>query len=136
MGDPLELLLAGAVVSLLLLLGATVASPWPRERLDQGYVVFRHSTLEELPPEHVPVEDAVTSEVCCALAQGEYTSLRIGIHALADDLREVRLDLESDLSARVYRQLDTETREVLLGYENPVPDWLLPACLDESCEIA
>ena len=115
MGEPLEALLTG---------------------LDQGYVIFRHSTLEALPPEHVPGEEAVISTVSCALAQGQYTSVRIGIHALADDLRDVRLHLESDLSARVYRPPDAETKTLLLGYDNPVPDWLLPACLDESSEIA
>jgi len=112
------------------------AAQWTEAELDKGYVVFTHSTLVNLQSDYVPARNAVVGEVSCALARGEYKSLQIGIHALAGDLRSVRLELESDLEARVYRPIDGETRKLLLGYENPVPDSLHDSCLDESSEIA
>jgi len=136
MRETMEGLLMGAVLWLLLSPLVAAAAEWTQADLDKGYVVFRHSTLELLLPEYVPAEEAVTNTVSCALAQGQYGSVRLGIHALREDLREVRLDLESDLSARVYRPLDAETKQLLLGYSNPVLEGMHPACLDESSEIA
>ena len=104
--------------------------------LNKDYVVFTHSTLLRLPFDHVPAQSAVVDKVSCTLAQGEYKSLQIGIHASAGDLQSVRLELASDLEARIYRPIDQETGKLLLRYENPVPDWMHDACLDESNEIA
>ena len=112
------------------------AAQWTQIETEKGYVIFLQNTLENLPPEHVPARKAITNKVACTLARGEYKSVQIGVHALDGDLQSVRLELESDLDARVYRPIDAETRKLLLGYENPVPASLHGECLDESSQIA
>lgn len=112
------------------------AAQWTKAELDKGYVVFTHSTLEGLQPDYVPARRAVVGKVSCALAQGEYKSVQIGVHSLTGGLQSVRLELESDIEARIYRPIDGETGKLLLGYENPVPASIHAACLDESSRIA
>jgi len=76
------------------------AAQWTKAELDKGYVIFRHSTLENLPSAYVPTRKAITDKISCALAQGEYKSVQIGVHSLTGGLQNVRLELESDLEAR------------------------------------
>ncbi len=101
----------------------------------KDYVVFTHNTLLRLPGDHIPTQSAVFDKVSCALAQGEYKSLQIGIHTSSSPLQSVRIELTTDLEARIYRPLDQATGKLLLGYENPVPAWIHHACLDEADEI-
>ncbi len=111
------------------------AAQWTKAELDNGYVVFRNNTLENLSSAYVPTRKAITDKVSCALARGEYKSVQIGVHSLIGGLQNVRLELESDLEARIYRPIDGETRKLLLGYDNPVPASIHDACLDESNRI-
>lgn len=142
MGQTKHLLIICVAAALLVTRGSgigraqTAGPPSPKAEPDKRYVVFTHSTLSRLGAEHVPAHSAVGGEVSCALARGEYKSLQIGIHAPAADLHSVRLELESDLQARIYRPIDAKTRKLLLGYVNPVPQWIHDACLDESGQIA
>ena len=127
----LILCLVGGVL-LTMVSGSGAAEPGS----NKGYLVFTHNTLLRLPGDHVPAQSAVVDEVSCALAQGEYKSLQIGIHASAGPLQSVRIELTTDLEARIYRPIDQTTGKLLLGYENPVPAWIHDACLDEADEIA
>ncbi len=128
---------------------------WTQAELDRGYVVFPHSTLVNLEPDFVPVRESVAKRLSCKLARGEYKSVKIGVHALGEDLHDVRLELATDLEARIYRPIDEATRRMLASSVNPVPGRhaaagrdhadgrnpttvidLQAACLDESDVIA
>ena len=146
--------------SLLLLLSAASAAcsagpGWTQAEIDRAYVAFSHSTLVNLGPDHVPAREDIVDRVPCALAQGQYRSVKIGVHAVGEDLQDVRLELESNLEARIYRPIDEQTRRLLAAGVNPVPgrmkapgaDYangrhpvtvidLQAACLDESDVIA
>lgn len=113
---------------------------WTKAEREKGYVVFSHSTLEGLPRSYVPAREAVGGrlgrvKISCVLARGEYEALQIGIHAVADGVKNVRLEVESDLEVRVFRRIDGKVRKMLLGYSNPVPAGMHDACLDESNSI-
>ncbi len=86
-------------------------------------------------PEFVPERAAIVTTVSCELARGEYRSVQIGIHALADNVRQLRLEVDSDLDARVHRGIDAQTRDMLHDYPNPVWPHLHDVCLDESAVI-
>ena len=138
----------GAALALVLLFGAgiapaqgadraqAVAAEWSQAEREKGYIVFEHSTLRLLPRTYVPRREAIAAEIPCVLARGEYKSLQIGVHALTGDLKNVSLELDSDLEARIYRPIDAKVRELLLGYINPIPVGNHDACLDESNAIA
>ena len=80
------------------------AAQWTPAERKKGYVVFRHHTLDILRPSHVPTREIIADQVSCALAQGEYESLQLGVHAVAGDLKDVRLEVDSELAVKVYRQ--------------------------------
>jgi len=86
-------------------------------------------------PEFVPDRTARVTTVTCELARGEYRSVQIGIHVFADNVRKLRLEVESDLEARVYRGIDRPTRDQLHASPNSVWPDLHEVCLDESPEI-
>ncbi|MDA0660040.1 MAG: HEAT repeat domain-containing protein [Planctomycetota bacterium] len=86
-------------------------------------------------PEFVPERAAIVTTVSCELARGEYRSVQIGIHALADNVRQLKLEVDSDLTSRVYRGIDAKTRDMLHDYPNPVWPHLHDVCLDESAMI-
>ena len=75
---------------------------WTASERDAGYVVFSHSTLERLGAEHVPNRAAIVKEMSCALAQNEFESLQIGVHAIGSDLKDLVLTVESDIEVRTY----------------------------------
>ena len=83
--------------------GPASVSQWTEAERAKGYVVFRHSTIKRLTGSHVPGRKAILKKkVSCDLAQGEYESVQIGIHGLAEGVKNVRLDLGSDLEIKVY----------------------------------
>ena len=57
---------------------------WTQDELKKGYVVFEHHPMERLEESHVPARGAIVKELSCTLAQGEYESVQIGVHALAE----------------------------------------------------
>ena len=134
MGKKKRVLILCLVGGFLLTMGSGSGAAEPGS--NKGYVVFTHNTLLRLSGDHIPTQSAVVDKASCALAQGEYKSLQIGIHASAGSLQSVRIELTTDLEARIYRPIDQVTGKLLLGYENPVPAWIHDACLDEADEIA
>jgi len=118
---------------------ATPASTSPRTK--QGYVAFQHPTLHllessDIPPAEDNSESAARKKVTCALARGEYEPVQIGIHAVAPDIKQVRLTVESDLAVRVFRRIDEKVHNLLDTYINPIPQDIRGAFLDQSDEIA
>jgi len=108
------------------------ASHWKDEELQRGYVVFRHNNVELAERSYVPARADIGGKATCDLARGEYDPVQIGVHALTEGVGKVRLEVECDLEARVYRRIDGDVQSLLLGYSNPMPSWIHRACLDES----
>ena len=103
--------------ALLLALGYDVAadeparSEWTREQTARGYVVFSHSTLQRLKAQTVPPREAIVDRIKCSLARREYESLQFGVHAIGADLKDVVLEIESDLPVKVYHGGNGEVDE-------------------------
>ena len=77
---------------------------WTQGERETGYVVFRHHPLHALDPAHRPPRQWVTDAVSCVLAQREHESLQLGVHAVAGELKDVRLEVDCELAVKVYRQ--------------------------------
>ncbi len=86
---------------------------WTAAEKLKGYVVFEYSTLENLPPAHVPTREAIVDTVSCALARDEYESIQFGVHALADSLTNIRVTVVSDLEVTVYHRIDPGIKQQL-----------------------
>ena len=103
--------------ALLLSLGYDVAADepargeWTPEQTARGYVVFSHSTLRRLEAQTVPSREAIVDRMKCSLARREYESLQFGVHAIGDDLKDVVLEIESDLPVKVYHGGNGEVDE-------------------------
>ena len=125
-----------AVTSIVLILicgdscANTVPTDWDQVVQTAGYVVFRHNNLELVEPSHVPSPLDVATTLRGDLARGEYDPLQIGIHAVADDVKNVRLEVEFDLNVRIFRGNVSPPSD-----RNPIPGWIHRACLDESSVI-
>ena len=125
-----------AVTSIVLILicgdscANTVPTDWDQAVQTAGYVVFRHNNLELVEPSHVPSPLDVATTLRGDLARGEYDPLQIGIHAVADDVKNVRLEVEFDLNVRIFRGNVSPPSD-----RNPIPGWIHRACLDESSVI-
>lgn len=79
------------------------------------YVVFNHSTLRNLSPAHVPADNAIARSVACVLARDEFESVQIGVRAVAGDLRDVRIEVETDLQVTVYHRIAPAIRDQLVS---------------------
>jgi len=98
------------------------AGAWTAAQRQQGYVVFHHDNLRLLEPSDVPAPDAAAGKtITCSLARGEYEPVQIGIHALAPDIKHVRLAVESDVAVRVFRRIDEKVHKLLDGYSYEFP---------------
>lgn len=80
---------------------------------EQEYVVFQHTTLENLPATQLPKSESITGTVSCALARGEYEPIQIGVHALNHELSNIRVTVESDLEVTVYHRIDPGIKQQL-----------------------
>jgi HEAT repeat protein len=76
-------------------------------------VVFGYTTLENLPASLVPKPADVTATVSCALAQGQYESLHIGVYALDDGITAIKATVDCDLPVTVYHRIDPDTKAKL-----------------------
>jgi len=100
---------------------------WMQTEQDAGYVVFGHTTMENLAPSHVPGRDAIAKKLSCALARNEYESVQFGVHALAGDVKNIRATVESDLKVTVYHQINPADKEQLAAEPaemDEVPRWM------------
>ena len=122
---------------------------WTAAEKQRGYVVFRRHTVEPIdcrllmPPSFIPERAAILrNRVGCDVAQGEGESLVVGIHALTEGVKNVRLDAECDLELRVNRGVDAQVRKMFLEYRyqdgdgDIISSWIHGAFLDESNVIA
>ena len=114
-----------------------------KEDVARGFEIFRWNTVQPIdcrtliPRDFVPArESIVKKKVGCELARGEAESLAIGIHALGDGVKSLRLDVECDLEVRVYRGIDSEVRKMFDEMPNTPGSWIYGAYLDESNVIA
>ncbi len=94
---------------------------WMKLDRDKGYVVFNYSTLKNLPPSHVPAPGDVVKKLSCALARNEYESIQFGVHAISDGVKDVRIEVESDLEVTVYHRIDPGVNQKLAETDMP---WL------------
>ena len=92
---------------------APARAPWSEAALKKGYAVFEHSTIENLPASHAPGPNDVVKKVSCALARDEYESVQIGVHALTDDIKDLRVEVESELKVTVYHRISPAVKEQL-----------------------
>jgi len=77
---------------------------WTNSELANGYVAFEHNTLERMPGDYVPTRQKITDKLSCALAQGEYEPVQFGVHAIADELTNIRVTVTLDLPVTVYHR--------------------------------
>ena len=98
----------------------TAAPEWTKAERNTGYVAFQHNNLQLAERSHVPGREVIGEKIRCELARGEYEAVQVGIHGLADSVKNVRLQVASDLEVRVFRRIDGNVRQMLLGYPNPV----------------
>ena len=106
---------AAAVGAVLLGLASAAGAPAqpPQALLSQGYMVFEHSTLQNLPASHVPAPGDAVDSVACTMARDEYESMQIGVHALADGIRSIGVEVESDVPVTVYHCISPVIKEEL-----------------------
>ena len=109
---------------------ASAETDWGQAARKAGYVVFRHNSLELIEPSHVPDRKHVATNLTRDLARGEYDPIQIGIHGIADDLKNIRVEVESDLEVRIFRGNVSPPSD-----RNNIPGWIHRACLDESSVI-
>ena len=86
---------------------------WTPVEQRNGYVVFAHTTMENLASTHVPEPETNPKSMACRLAPNEYESLQFGIHAIADGIQEVSVEVESDLAVTVYHRISPAIKEQL-----------------------
>ena len=84
---------------------------WTQAERKKGYVVFSHGAMRRLPSSYVPTDKEVVEEVSIELAQGEYESIQFGVHALAPDIRDVRLDVRIGVDCQVYHRANHQTTQ-------------------------
>lgn len=107
---------------------AIVQGDWTKAELNTGYIVFEYSTLKNLSPGLVPTRDAIAKKLSCELATNEYESIQFGIHALADEIKTLEVEVESDLDVTVYCRISPEIKDQLEAAPNDageVRGWML-----------
>jgi hypothetical protein len=109
---------------------AASTADWDQATQTAGYVVFGHNNLELVEPSHIPKRQDVATTLRCDLARGEYDPIQIGIHGLADDVKNVTVQVSSDLDVRIFRGNVSPPSD-----RNTIPGWIHRACLDESSVI-
>ena len=102
--------------------GHNPPATWTDRERQNGYVVFQHSTMTNLLDSHVPDRAAVVERVSCDLARGEYESLQIGVHALADELKSIEVAVESDVKVQIYRRISPGIKQQLASVG--VANWM------------
>ena len=80
---------------------------------NNGYVVFQFSTLKNLPPSHVPAPKDVVDSVACLLARDEFESIQLGVYALAENLKDILVTVESDLDVSVFHRISPDVKDQL-----------------------
>ena len=104
---------------------ATPAEPkWTGPQLEKGYVVFEYGIMANLPPTHVPAGASLVTGVSRDVARGEYESLQVGVHALAGDLKDIRVSVESDLEVTVYHRISPAVKDKLASDPGGIARWM------------
>jgi len=104
--------------------GVSAPTRWTQTESDKGYVVFEYNPMAKLAASHIPDRREVVNEVSCALARGEYESLQIAVHALAGDLKDIRIEVESDLDVKVYHRISPDVKQQLAKSEMTWMSWM------------
>jgi len=97
---------------------------WTQAEMKKGYVVFEHNAMARLEASHVPAREAVVKEISCALARGEYESVQIGVHALADGVKDVRIKVDTDLDVTAYHRISPSVKAELVKEEMTWISWM------------
>lgn len=117
--------IAGLVIGIA---AVSVRAEWTPADHQNGYVVFAYTTMANLAPTHVPETDAVAKTMACTLAPGEYESLQFGVHAIADGIQNVSVQVECDLPVTIYHRISPAIKEQLAfrpADAGEVQGWLL-----------
>lgn len=100
--------------------------PWTAEERSKGYLVFEHSTMQNLAQDYVPEPHAVVQHVSCSMAQNEYESIQLGVHSLVSDLTSLQVRVETDLNVTIYHRIDPDIKEQLGAFdpkEGEISSW-------------
>ena len=101
---------------------ASAEMDWGEAARKAGYVVFRHNSLELIEPSHVPDRRHVATNLTRDLARGEYDPIQIGIHGIADDLKNIRVELIGNLISLRLKGRSTNARDMAdFGRPYPLP---------------
>ena len=79
-----------------------------------SYLVFHHSTLQNLTPAHIPAAADQLQNISCTLAQDEYESVQIGVHATTTEIKQIRITVECDLQATIYHRVLPDIKDQLV----------------------
>ena len=90
---------------------AGAGAEWSPLEEQDGYVVFNHSNLVNLPATHVPAPEAIAKSLACTLAPDEYESIQFGVHAITDGIEKVKVQVECDLPVTVYHRISPAIKE-------------------------
>ncbi|MFC1509567.1 HEAT repeat domain-containing protein [Candidatus Omnitrophota bacterium] len=88
---------------------------WTSSERKNGYVVFQHNTLMLLPDSYMPDRKSIVNKVSCTMARGEYESIQIGIHVMKGGIKDIKIDVESELEVKVYHRISLGSREKNAG---------------------
>gem|GEM_PF-4896511 len=83
---------------------AAAPGEWTPVEQEHGYVVFAHNPLTRMPSDFLPDRNTITDTLTCTLARGEYEPVQFGVHALTEELQDIRVTVTSDLAVQVYRR--------------------------------
>ena len=104
--------------------GSAGAAQWTETQLRKGSVVFEHNAMEKLAASYVPAPSAEARAISCALARGEYESVQIGVYAVTEDLKGIRLTVESDVDVTVYHRIEPDVKGELAKGEMSWISWM------------
>ncbi len=125
----LTMVLIGCVVILAAASGvafAQVATQWSETQMDNGYVVFGYTTLENLPANYVPKRAEATNKVSCALAKGQYQSVQFGVYALDEGVNKIKATVTCDIPVTIYHRIDPDIKAKLGQAPEEIYTWMGP----------
>ena len=106
------------------MLAPCAPAQWTEEQLRQGYVLFEHNPMKKLADSHVPAPGAVVKDISCTLAKGEYESIQLCVHALADNLKDIQITVKSDLDVTIYHRINPSVKAELAKSDMSWISWM------------
>ena len=101
------------------------AEAWTQAERDTGYVVFEHNPLAPMPPDTVPARENITDTLSCALARDDTGSIQFGVHALADELTNIRVTVAAAVPVTVHHRIEPAVMQQLVQ-DGELSSWYAP----------